>query len=63
MVDGTVNTCLLPSFDGHPQHWTVLDIPEQTLLFLHQHAGTAMAMKELKLASMPLKQLNTVDMS
>jgi hypothetical protein len=34
-----------------------MDIPEETLFFLHQHTGPAMAMKELELAPMPL---NTV---
>jgi hypothetical protein len=34
-----------------------MGFPEETLFFLHQHTGTAMAMKELELAPMPL---NTV---
>jgi hypothetical protein len=34
-----------------------MGIPEQTLFFSHQHAGTAMAMKELELAPMPLNTI------
>jgi hypothetical protein len=34
MVDGTVNTHLLPFFDGRPQHWMVLDgYPRKNFIF------------------------------
>jgi hypothetical protein len=53
-----VNTRLLPSFDGHPQQWMVLDRYPQTNFSLHQHAGISMATKELELTPMPLNTIS-----